>query len=392
MSDQNPAQIGELRIEAADPPHELHRAGGIRSQISGNGRGVVRPGPARLEGLICASGGEDEAARAISGRRLGASRTGPADGGDIRTDRRQLRFDRPVKPGGYAWWYVDAISADGSQALTLIAFIGSVFSPYYAWANRKMPAPAENFCAMNVALYQRRGGYWAMTERGSAKLQQSADTQRIGPSALHWDGAVLTAEIDERCAPLPRRLHGSIRLRPLIQQSEIFHLDAGKRHRWQPISPVATVDVSFDAPELSWSGEAYFDSNDGDVPLAEDFTSWQWARVGDKILYDVEYPDGGSKNLALQIATDGTVNRFTAPPPQSLPGTLWRMQRNLRADTGNDAQLLKTFEDAPFYARSMVATRIAGEPLTGVHESLSLKRFSAPWVRVLLPFRMPRFS
>jgi len=30
--------------------------------------------------------------------------------------------------------------------------------------------------------------------------------------------------------------------------------------------------------------------------------------------------------------------------------------------------------------------------LTGVHESLSLKRFAAPWVRVLLPFRMPRLG
>jgi carotenoid 1,2-hydratase len=303
-----------------------------------------------------------------------------------------LRFDRKVKPGGYAWWYLDAISADGTQALTLIAFIGSVFSPYYAWANRKTPAPAENFCAMNVALYQRRGGYWAMTERGAAKLRRSASALSIGRSALHWDGSVLTAEIDEHCAPLPRRLRGKITLRPRIQQSEVFHLDAGKRHRWQPIAPAASVDVCFDAPEMSWSGEAYFDSNDGDVPLAEDFSSWHWARVGNKILYDVEYPDGGRQDLALEISNDGTAKRILVPPPHPLPPTLWRMERLVRADTGHDVQLLKTLEDAPFYARSMIATRIAGEPLTGVHESLSLRRFSAPWVRALLPFRMPRLG
>ena len=45
-----------------------------------------------------------------------------------------LRFDAPVPHGGYAWWYVDALSDDGRHGITIIAFIGSVFSPYYAWA------------------------------------------------------------------------------------------------------------------------------------------------------------------------------------------------------------------------------------------------------------------
>ena len=71
---------------------------------------------------------------------------------------------------------------------------------------------------------------------------------------------------------------------------------------------------------------------------------------------------------------------------------MWRLERTMRADTAKDAKLIKTLEDAPFYARSLVSTRIGGEVLTGVHESLSLKRFAAPWVRVLLPFRMPRLS
>ncbi|HCF18949.1 MAG TPA: carotenoid 1,2-hydratase, partial [Rhodospirillum rubrum] len=46
-------------------------------------------------------------------------------------------FARPVAPGGYAWWYVDAFSDDGAQAFTLNAFVGSVFSPYYHWAKRR---------------------------------------------------------------------------------------------------------------------------------------------------------------------------------------------------------------------------------------------------------------
>ena len=50
----------------------------------------------------------------------------------------------------------------------------------------------------------------------------------------------------------------------------------------------------------------------------------------------------------------------------------------------------QTLEDAPFYARSVIATRLRGEDVTAVHESLSLDRFRAPWVQAMLPFRIPR--
>ncbi|MEO0034874.1 MAG: hydroxyneurosporene dehydrogenase CrtC, partial [Pseudomonadota bacterium] len=55
---------------------------------------------------------------------------------DAFNDRGGPRFDLPVPASGYAWWYIDAISDDGRHALTLIFFLGSVFSPYYAWARR----------------------------------------------------------------------------------------------------------------------------------------------------------------------------------------------------------------------------------------------------------------
>jgi carotenoid 1,2-hydratase len=303
-----------------------------------------------------------------------------------------MRFDREIKPGGYVWWYMDAISDDGTQAMTLIAFIGSVFSPYYAWANRKSPASAENFCAMNVVLYERRGGYWAMTERARKSLRRSMNVLQIGPSALQWDGSVLRAEIDERCAPVPRRLRGRIALTPGVIHEKIFELDARGRHRWRPIAPRARIDVAFDAPGISWSGNAYWDCNEGDAPLAEDFSEWHWSRGDGRILYDVTCKDGTTRGLALRVATDGGLENFEPPPLCDLPTTFWRVRRRTRADSGRDALVVKTLEDAPFYARSLVSTAIAGEAITCVHESLSLTRFSSPVIRALLPFRMPRFG
>jgi carotenoid 1,2-hydratase len=74
----------------------------------------------------------------------------------------------------------------------------------------------------------------------------------------------------------------------------------------------------------------------------------------------------------------------------ALPGTLWRIDRQTRADEGSTPKILKTLEDAPFYARSMVSSDVNGHAATAIHESLSLDRFASPWVRMLLPFRMPR--
>ena len=52
--------------------------------------------------------------------------------------------------------------------------------------------------------------------------------------------------------------------------------------------------------------------------------------------------------------------------------------------------MVRTLEDAPFYARSLVAAKLLGESVILMHESLSLDRFRMPVVQAMLPFRMPR--
>jgi carotenoid 1,2-hydratase len=66
------------------------------------------------------------------------------------------------------------------------------------------------------------------------------------------------------------------------------------------------------------------------------------------------------------------------------------MQRGTRSEGGAGGRIVKTLEDTPFYARSIVASRVAGRPVTAMHESLSLERFALPVVQFMLPFRMPR--
>ena len=241
-----------------------------------------------------------------------------------------FRFERPVIPNGYAWWYLDALSDDGRHGLTLIAFIGSVFSPFYAWARRRGPADPANFCAVNVALYgpARR---WAMTERGRGCLERGESWLRIGRSALAWDGTALTVSIDETGAPLPCRIKGMLRVLPEAVEGRAILLDPAGRHRWSPIAPCARIEVSLDRPALAWAGGAYCDTNAGDVPLEEDFASWHWSRApvrgGTAVFYDVTLRDGTERAVALRYDRGGGAAELPPPPVAALPSTRWRIAR-----------------------------------------------------------------
>ncbi|MEO0908593.1 MAG: hydroxyneurosporene dehydrogenase, partial [Pseudomonadota bacterium] len=51
-----------------------------------------------------------------------------------------------------------------------------------------------------------------------------------------------------------------------------------------------------------------------------------------------------------------------------------------------------TWEDTPFYARSELASKLYGEEVVAVQESLDMRRFASGAVQFMLPFRMPRQS
>lgn len=245
---------------------------------------------------------------------------------------------------------------------------------------------------MNVALYgtPRR---WAMTERGRGDLRRDATTISIGASAMRWDGATLTIDIDETTVPFPSRLRGQVILRPRAVSGRRFMLDAEARHRWQPIAPLSDVTVAFENPALSWRGIGYFDTNDGDAPLEAGFRSWTWSRFDLKerarIFYDVVLRDGTKRGLSLDVH-DGVVADGPPAHYQALKTTGWGIARQAPCDPQGTPTLIRTLESAPFYARSALRSRIDGSEVLGVHESLSLTRVASPIVRLMLPFKMFR--
>ncbi len=233
-----------------------------------------------------------------------------------------------------------------------------------------------------------------MTERPRSSMSRSADMLSVGPSALRWDGDSLLIDIAEITAPIPQRVRGTVRIHPEQLGLTAFALDPAGRHLWHPVAPRARVEVAMQHPDLRWHGSGYFDSNFGAEPLSDGFSDWNWSRAHLRnevaVLYEGRRSDGAPFDLALRFDRQGRWHEAAPPPDARLPRTGWLMPRITRADPGHHARVIKTWEDAPFYARSAIATRLFGEDVHAVHESLSLGRFRSPIVQSMLPYKMPR--
>ena len=284
------------------------------------------------------------------------------------------------------------MSDDMQHSLTLIAFVGSVFSPYYRWARRRGDATPENHCAINVALYGR-AGRWAMTERAHRHNHRDASSYVVGLSRLDWDGQCLHIRLDEVCVPWLKPLRGHIRLWPQSLSRFSVPLDEQGKHRWGPLSPVGRIEVDLQDPKLNWTGQAYLDSNEGDEPLEDAFHLWDWSRThhadgSTEVTYDLHGPDRPDRLLRLRFDPQGQVEHLPTVPHRALPKTAWRIPRRMRSvDQPRVAQQL---EDTPFYQRCLLSRPELGPRVHTFHESLSMPRFVSPVVQAMLPWRMPR--
>ena len=310
-------------------------------------------------------------------------------------------FDLKVSPGGYLWWYVDGISSCRRYCVCVIAFVGSVFSPYYHFSGRSEP---QNHVCINVALYPAGNQRWAMTERGHQALSQDRDFFQVGPSSLRWENNGLSIDFDETSVPrppaqwLPRRIKGYIRVEPRFINETSFKLDNDGLHHWSPIAPLADISVACDNfPGGGWKGDGYIDTNYGTVPLETTFKRWDWSRGTDQkgnavILYDADCAVGGQTQLALQLTPDGRLEHFPVPPGQKLKRGFWGVERRIQCDPSQEAKIVRELEDSPFYTRSLIDNHLNGERLLMMHETFSGERFSQAHVKCMLPFRMPRRS
>jgi carotenoid 1,2-hydratase len=274
--------------------------------------------------------------------------------------------------------------------------LGYVFSPYYVRARKASRSvdPLEH-AAVNVALYGPRGHLgWVLTERDRGFVHRSPSGLSIGPSRIGWEGDVLALRFDERTPLLGKRMAGVIRIIPEQFFNKPVVLDDAGLHHWCGIAPLARCEVEMEQPDLRFSGSGYHDTNWGDEPLENGFHYWNWSRAElngrAAVLYDVVTKSGQSRNFGILFNKDGTTGTIDPPRAVQLKRTGWRIDRATRTDADGDARVTRTLEDTPFYARTVLQTRLQGQNVPAVHETLDMDRFQTGAVQWMLAYRMKR--
>jgi carotenoid 1,2-hydratase len=308
-----------------------------------------------------------------------------------------LDFAAPVAPRGYRWFYLDAVSDDASTALVIIGLLGNPFSPAYAKARARgeRVSPLE-FSAFNISISRARATRWALTERPAASVHREPTALSIGGSSMRWTpSGALEVLVSERSAPWGQKIAGSILFHPTRLTQEVVPIDGAGNHIWTPVAPLGRVEVKLSHPDVRFSGSAYLDANHGNEPLEEGFSEWSWARITQPgrtlITYDVSTRRGARKLHGLSVDNRG-VAPLEAQQHNSLGFTRFGLTRRMRTPAEAEMHLVRTVEDGPFYARSLIDGSIQGQHACGVHEVVSLDRLVRSWVQFLIPFRMRRVA
>ena len=256
MPDVNYENTGTFRTDLHSSAHRNgpYDTEGFRKDVSSLGRIALRAEPTWADSGLPSSNKSHENNGAVPDGWRNTSRRGGSYGNTLRTARGRGDLEGPnfniaVPPNGYAWWYVDGISDTTERAISIIGFIGSVFSPWYRWSGRKNP---ENHVCINVATYGP-GGRFTMTDRGQSALRQSPSKFQVGPSSMRWNGDHLIIDVNEiGSPPLISRVKGQIIVTPSAVTDVELPLTTDGAHIWRPFAPTSRISVDLNSKGWQW--------------------------------------------------------------------------------------------------------------------------------------------
>lgn len=204
---------------------------------------------------------------------------------DVRSGVRQ--------PGGYEWWYFDALSDDGRYSFVIIFYEGNPFSTRY---NARLlegdrPLPSE-YPAVSISIYEDASPiYYSFTEFEPADCHFSEEHPKVKMGSHTLQGAV-----DEGGLHYSLCLNESLPSGDAIEAELTFNSPATNElfehghsqesgHLWNLVQPRARVKGTFtleseaeEPRQISFEGTGYHDHNTGREPMREEFTDWYWGR------------------------------------------------------------------------------------------------------------------
>ena len=253
----------------------------------------------------------------------------------------------PDTPGGYEWWYFDALSDDGRYALVVIYFIGTPMSPYYKRTVDGRGDRARDWCGVFVSLHEInpqarswRDRRWH--ERAYAyNLYPGGDASpdrpdvRIGASTLTGGPQGAAGAWEWHLSVAERGLwrgetHADLTFSAPGTPADLPETgDGDAAHSWACVAPVCRVDGTVTTPEgetIAFHGAGYHDHNWGRLPW-DDTDIWYWGRAtfpknaGTVVLYRLVGPYRREQQAFLVFDNQGqpVLADTDAQMPRSAP-------------------------------------------------------------------------
>ncbi|WP_152050964.1 hypothetical protein [Tautonia marina] len=344
------------------------------------------------------------------------------------------RFFNLQAPGSQEWWYFDAISDDGQDALVVIFFAGLPFNPAYGTAAKRhllnpknSPAPHPlDHCGVAFSWYRPHGASVKRRGRGNPghraqayalnghrrnDFAHDADPFRvsIGGSRIERDADGYRIVVDAPDWDPTRRILADLRFRPAAGTVpfEINLGGEGSPHYWLLAAADCRVEgtLSIDGPggsSMTFRGRGYHDHNAGTEELSLAMSKWQWGRVHDEDrteIYYIAQPKTGPGHSLWLSCRDGKPEVVRDQPEITVSQRWnnWYFVPYHGAMTFTDGQGQKlqrwidhSIDSGPFYQRWLAEFRGPGfrSNRLGIAEQLDTGKLNHPLYNWMIPYRL----
>lgn len=292
-------------------------------------------------------------------------------------------------PGGYEWWYFDAMDTAGDLRLVVIFYEGNPFSRRYMEAQERGGARPEHYPAVSISLYE--GGetlYYSFTEHlpADARFAEADATLQVGGHRVEAgrEDPRYRLLLSEKL-PSGDALEGELEFRGPAPAPGLFGKtgNGGREHAWNLAMPRARVQGSLalrgalrGERRVAFEGLGYHDHNTGAEPMREEFREWHWGRyhfeAGTLVFYAMDdgARGGEAAERAWLISPDGgrVAARFGRVRLEDRQRTLFGLHtaRRMVLEGGEvhcTVQHEKVLDSGPFYQRyaSRAFLRLPGQ-------------------------------
>jgi len=319
------------------------------------------------------------------------------------------------EPGGYEWWYFDAISGDGRIGLVVIFYEGNPFSTRYnrAIMDSVKPSDPSDYPAVSISIYEEGEPiYYSFTEfePRDASFSKERPNVWIGAHRLEMNSEEELAyrlQLEE-ILPSGDQLEAELTFRsPTVERSPFHNGEEGTAsHWWNLVQPRAKVEGTIylsatgeDSRTIDFNGQGYHDHNLGQEPMRDEFSDWYWGRFhfnAGTLVYYVMNRQNTQQHQAWLIdqANSRIIEIFSdfslRDKGLTVLGLHTARKIGLRSDRAEvRIQQSKLLDNGPFYQRYMsdaylrISDQQVIESQTGITEYIYPSRIYA---RIFWPF------